>query len=141
MKTTAGLLCVLTILILGACVSKNPNYVPGNTNGIPAYVTDPRIEQSRLAAHEAAKPFDTINPYAGLTHYAIDAVLGITALISTAIAKKKMGATETMAEGIVNAGPTAAQAVLTHAADSPHFPAIAAAINDKLPAGKAPGTV
>lgn len=141
MKPRIVLLVAIAASIIIGCVTKNPNYTPGNTNGQPAYVVDPRIEDARVKAHQVAQPFDTVNPYAGLTHYGIDAVLGIIALVSGALVKRKNEQVGTLAAGVVRAGPEATQTVLNHAADSPHFPAIAAAINDNTVAGFAPGSI
>ncbi len=128
MKIKLLLLIAVAALIAG-CATKNPDYVPGNTNGIPAYIPDPRINAWSNQVAGVTQAIKPANPYAGITDYAVATGFGIVAAVAGLIARRKSQVADTMAAGAVKAGPEAVQSVLDHAAEGPHFAAVASLVN------------
>lgn len=138
-------------LIVG-CTATNPAYTPvpagqPNTNTVPQYIPDPRIASIGATVGQIATAVSPINPYAGLTDWAIKGVFGLTGLIAGVVAgvKNKQPVIDALAAGVVKAG--AAQPVLDHASTTNVFAAVASAINDNTGANqtatgttKPPGT-
>ncbi len=79
-----------------------------------------------------------MNPYAGITNWAVTGVFGIIGAIAAglATAKNKNTVIDTLAAGVVKAG--AAPAVLDHASDTPSYAAVATAINNNIGANQTP---
>lgn len=140
MKT---ILIIIALAALCGCVTKNPAYTGPNTNGIPAYIADPRIDSisNQVAAvKDAIKP---ANPYAGITDYVVNGAFGLVALISGAIARNKSkgeaaarAVADTIAAGAVKAGPTVVQSILDHASATDHFAPVASLINENTGANQ-----
>jgi hypothetical protein len=117
------------LVLLAGCVTKNPEYTGPNTNGVPAFVVDPRLASAKdqvKAVTDAVKP---ANPYAGITDYVVDGGFGLAAIISGLIARRKSKVADTIAAGAVKAGPAAVQTILDHAAEGAHFAAVADLVN------------
>ena len=143
MKPKLTLLAVIvasiTVIGLAGCATKNPQYTPiapgqPETNTVPQYIPDPRINQWSNTVASVAQGLAPVNPYAGITSWALTAAFGIFGGISGLIARSKSGALSTMAAGVVKAG--AAQAVLDHASNTDHFVAVADAVNSQTGANQ-----
>ncbi len=139
----AGGSIALAASIIVGCTSANPNYTPiaagqPNTNTVPQYLPNPLINTYSNAAAGVANTVAPLNPYAGLTSWAITAIFGAIGTISTYVAKQKSGALDSMAQAVVQSG--AHPAVLDASANTPHFVAIADAINSNLGANQNLGT-
>ncbi len=130
---------LFAIALLAGCITKNPSTEPVSVNGGPAtnpplaYIVDPRLEQAHVTAQTVAAAVSPANPYAGLTNYGIDGAFALAALISGLIAKKRGAITDTLAAGIVKAGPAAVAAVNDHASNTPNFASVANALNNATP--------
>ena len=132
-------------LMFVACTAPNPQYTPippgqPNTNTVPQYIPDPRINQYSNTVAAVAQGVAPVNPYAGITSWVLTAAFGIFGGISALVARSKSGALTGMAQAVVQAGAHAA--VLDLAGNHPNFSAIASAINDQVPStGSLTGTV
>ncbi|HXJ73188.1 MAG TPA: hypothetical protein VNM37_10045 [Candidatus Dormibacteraeota bacterium] len=134
-------LFLASLAILVGCATRNPSYnpqqPPSPTN--EPYSVDPRLlsmSNQVAAVKDALAP---VNPYAGITDYVFKAGFGLAGLLSGLVVgyKNRQAVINTMAAGVVKAGPQVAQTVLDHAATVPgHFTAIAAAINDNTGANQ-----
>ncbi len=134
-----SLVIALSVAAIVGCTSANPNYTqiaPGqpNTNTVPQYIPNPLINTYSNAARGVSDTVAPLNPYAGLTSWAITAIFGAVGTISAFVAKQKSGALGSMAAAVVQSGSHAA--VLDNAANTPHFVAIADAINSNLGANQ-----
>ena len=125
-----------TVIWIAGCTAPNPQYTPippgqPNTNTVPQFIPDPRINQWSNTVASIAGGVAPVNPYAGITSWALTAAFGIFGGISTLIASSKSGALTGLAQAVVQAG--AHPAVLDLAGNHPNFSAIASAINDAVP--------
>lgn len=132
---------LLAAVVLAGCATKNPAYVappPGGTTTVPQYIPDPRIAALSNTVTQIAGGVAPVNPYAGLTDYAIKGGFTLAGLIAGALAaaKNKNAVIDTLAAGVVKAG--AAQPVLDHASNSGTFSAVADAINSQTGANQTP---
>jgi hypothetical protein len=132
-----GFLAVMVACICAVygCTTQNPAYTPvpagqPDTNTVPRYIPNPTINSVSNAISGVAGAVAPLNPYAGLTSWALTAAFGIFGGISTWVARQKSGALGSLASSVVQAG--AHPAVLEAAANTPHFAAIASAINDNV---------
>jgi hypothetical protein len=137
-KLSLVIAAALAAIIVG-CTTQNPNYTPipagqPNTNTVPQFVVNPAVNTYSNAVSGVAGVVAPLNPYAGLTSWAITAIFGVVGGISTYVAKQKSGALGSMAAAVVQSG--AHPAVLDAAANTPHFVAIADAINNNLGANQ-----
>ena len=138
MKSTLKLTLVLSAAvaaIIVGCATKNPSYTPiavgqPETNTVPQWIVDPRINNYSNTVAGAASIAAPLNPYAGLTTWAISGVFGIWGALATYVAKNKNGALNAMGAAVVQSG--AHPVVLDAAGNSPHFTAIADSINSNL---------
>lgn len=131
MKTFILPIIFLAAVLIGCAVS-NPKYtkpLPGqpDTNTEPAFVPDPRINSYSNTVKMTATGLAPVNPYAGITDYAIDGVFGLIAMASGYIARQKSKTVGVMADAIVKTG--VGQQVLDHASNTDHFVAVADAVN------------
>jgi hypothetical protein len=127
-------LFVCAAAIIG-CATHNPAYnpqLPPSPTNEP-YSVDPRllsISNQIAAIKDAVAP---VNPYAGITDFLFKGGFGLAGVIGGLIVgyKNRQAVINTMAAGVVKAGPQAAQVVLDHAsvASDSHFSAISQAIN------------
>jgi len=129
------------ILTIIGCTTKNPAYTPpppGQTTTVPQYIPDPRIASLSNTVAQVAQGVSPVNPYAGLTDYAVKGVFGLAGLIAGAVAgvKNRNAVINTMAAGVIKAG--AAQPVLDHASNTGNFAAVADAINAQTGANQTP---
>ncbi len=131
-----------SILIIG-CATKNPAYtppVPGQTNTVvvPQWIPDPRLASLSNTVTQIAGGIAPVNPYAGITDWAIKGAFGIAGAIAAAAAtaKNKNVVIDTLAAGVVKAG--AAAPVLDHASDTSVYSAVATAINNNIGANQTP---
>lgn len=136
---------MFALVILAGCVTKNPDYTGPNTNGVPQYVVDPRINSYSNQVAGVAGMLKPVNPYAGITDYAINGGFFLAAVISGLIATKKNNAAktsaaiaDTIAAGAVKAGPAAVQTVLDHAGTTDLFGSVAALVNSNTGANQTP---
>lgn len=132
----AGVLA-LSFIGLHGCTTPNPAYTPvaagqPDTNTVPRVIPNPMINSVSNAVSGVAAVVSPLNPYAGLTSWAVTAVFGIVGGISTWIARQKSGALAGMAQAVVQSGAHAA--VLDASGNHPQFSTIATAINDAVPA-------
>lgn len=134
---------ILAALALTACTATNPAYTPippgqPNTNTVPQYIPDPRLASISNTVAQIAQGVAPVNPYAGITNWAVTGVFGIIGAIAAglATAKNKNTVIDTLAAGVVKAG--AAPAVLDHASDTPSYAAVATAINNNIGANQTP---
>lgn len=135
------LMPTLFLLLLTSCTTKNPAYTPpppGQTSSVPQYIPDPRIASISNTVAQVAEGVAPVNPYAGLTDYAVKGVFGLAGLIAGAVAgvKNRNAVINAMAAGVVKAG--AAQPVLDHASNTGVFAAVADAINSQTGANQTP---
>ena len=135
MKTKLFLLLAAAVMIAG-CVTKNPDYTGPNTNGIPAYIPDPRINSYSNQVAGVEGMLKPVNPYAGITDYAINGGFAMAALVSGLIARRKSAVADTLAAGAVKAGPAAVQTVLDHAGTTDLFGSVAALVNSNTGANQ-----
>ncbi len=122
------LLPMVALLLLVGCITKNPNG--------EGYITNqPAIDAASGYAHgiNHAVP----SPYSVPVDLLIDGVAGLVAGISVLFAKAKSNQAEThkaalntIAAGVVKAGPAAVAAVSDAASNTPHFAAVADALNE-----------
>ncbi len=131
MKTLLFLIALSGLVIVG-CATQNPNWtkpVAGqpDTNTVPQYIVDPRLNTVSNTVAGAAAAAAPVNPYAGITGPLINGVFGLIALGSGYVVRQKNGALATMGQAIVKSG--AATSVLAHASNSDHFVAVADSIN------------
>jgi hypothetical protein len=129
---------LLTSIIFAGCTSPNPLYVPGQP-GQAAYVVSPSLLVASNTVAGVAGPVGVATgtgPALGLLANGIFALFGA---LSVAWARHKSEVAAVLAAGVTQAGPAAVQAVMTSAADSAKFAAVASALNDALPSGQAPG--
>lgn len=138
MRTSLLLLALCISFAIVGCATKNPAYIPGNTNGIPAYVPDPRIAGYSNATVQVAGTVAPLNPYAGLTDWGLKLLFGAIGAVAAGIAtaKSKNGTIDAMAAGVVKQGPTVAQSVLDHASTTNSFTAVASALNSNTGANQ-----
>jgi len=129
-------LLVIALFAVGGCVTKNPDYTGPNTNGIPQYVVDPRIYSASNQVRGVTDAIKPVNPYAGLTEYAVTGGFGLAALISGFIARRKSVVADTIAAGAVKAGPAAVNIILEHAAETSHFASVADLVNSNTGANQ-----
>ena len=122
----------LTIYITG-CTTANPAAKQDPTTGVwsaPPYIADPRIVALSNQVAQVSNALSPVNPYAGITNYAVTGGFGLFGLIAGAVAayKNRNAVIATMADGIVKAG--AGAAVIDHASTvDQHFATIATAVN------------
>jgi hypothetical protein len=142
MLSIAAVICVVGIV---GCVTKNPEYKPLPADQDP--VTNPQFISNAAAisntvamAHGINQVTAPVNPYSAPMDLAIDSVAGLVAIASAFYARLKHNkaaesarALDTMALGVVKAGPTAIAAVHETAAATPEFTTVAAAINENTP--------
>jgi hypothetical protein len=131
----SAVLFMCAAAIIG-CATHNPAYnpqLPPSPTNEP-FSVDPRLlsySNQFAAIKDALAP---ANPYAGITDFLFKGGFGLAGIIGGLVVgyKNRQAVINTMAAGVVKAGPAAAQAVLDHAGTVPgsHFSAIAAAIND-----------
>lgn len=138
LKLTLALAASIAAIVVG-CTTANPAYTPipagqPNTNTVPSVIPNPLINSYSNTLAQLAGAVAPVNPYAGLTSWAINGVFGVIALISGYVAKQKSGAVQSMATAVVQAG--AHPAVLDAAGNTPHFTAIADAINNAVGANQ-----
>ncbi len=136
MKT---LLIITAIVLLAGCTTPNPAYTPpapGQTNTVPQWIPDPRLASLSNTVSQIAGGIAPVNPYAGITDWAVKGVFGIVGAIAAAAAtsKNKNAVIDALAAGVVKAG--AAQPVLEHASTTSSFAAVANAINDNTGANQ-----
>ncbi len=139
MKIFVLSVAVLASLVIIGCVSKNPAYtppVPGQTNTEPQFIPDPRLTSLSNTVAQIAGGIAPVNPYAGITDWAVKGVFGIVGAIAAAAAtaKNKNAVIDTLAAGVVKAG--AAAPVLDHASTTNAYAAVANAINDQTGANQ-----
>lgn len=130
---------LLSLLLLAGCTTKNPAYVtpaPGQPPTVPQYIPDPRISSISNTVGQIAGGIAPVNPYAGITDWAVKGVFGIVGAIAAAAAtaKNKNAVIDALAAGVVKSG--SAQPVLDHASTSNVFAAVANAINDQTGANQ-----
>lgn len=138
------ILILFSLLLLAGCVTKNPAWTGPNTNGIPQYVTDTdRLNAASNSVAGVSGALRPVNPWGGLTDYAVNTGFGLAALISGLIAKRKNAqaksaeaAADTIAAGAVKAGPTAVNIILQHAAETSHFASVADLVNSNTGANQ-----
>lgn len=123
-------LLLIGLLAVAGCVTKNPDPTG------PKYVVDPRLNSASNQVKGFTDALKPVNPYAGITDYAIAGGFGLAALISGVIARRKSNVADTIAAGAVKAGPTAVQAILDHAAGTDHLGDVAKTINDNTGANQ-----
>lgn len=145
MKLRFSIIAIVSVLIIVAgCATKNPAYTAltpqqqATNTTIPPYIVNPSLNQISNSIAGAATAAAPINPYAGLTDWAIKLAFGIAgaAAAGYVTAKNRGVVIDTLAAGVVKAGPTAAQAVMDHAATTPAFTAVADAINNNTGANQ-----
>lgn len=141
-KSVYGLIAILGLsaIIIG-CAAQNPHYDPlnppvdkitGQTNNPAAYIPDSRIQDYIDKAKAANTALAPLNPYSPITGQAIEIIGGAALAISGWIAQfKSRKVAQTLATGIVKAGAQAP--VLDHASNTPHYAAVAKAINNATP--------
>lgn len=142
MKATIKLTLVLAAsiaAILVGCTTANPAYTPvpagqPNTNTVPSVIPNPIINTYSNTLAQIAGAVAPANPYAGITSWAITGIFGVLGSISAYVAKQKSGALNSMAQAVVQSGTHAP--VLDAAGNTPHFVAIADAINNNLGANQ-----
>lgn len=138
---TRSLMMALPLVILAvSCATKNPAYTAltpaqqATNTTIPQYIPDPRIAGLSNTVSGIAGSLAPVNPYAAITDPALKYGFGLAGLIAAAIAgamnRKKSAVINTLAAGVVKAGPIVAQAVLDHASPTDHFTAVANALNE-----------
>jgi hypothetical protein len=137
-----GLIFIAVVLpavfLVPGCATRNPAYTAltpqqqATNTSIPQYIPDPRINSYSNSASQLSAATAPVNPYAGITDWGIKIGFGLAGLIGGAVAqaKNKNGVIDTMAAGVLKAGPAASQAVLDHAGNTDHFSAVASALND-----------
>ena len=131
MKT---LITIIALVLLAGCTTPNPAYtppVPGSTNAVmPQFIVDPRLASLSNTVSQIAGGIAPVNPYAGITDWAIKGAFGLAGAIAAAAAtaKNKNVVIDTLAAGVVKAG--AAAPVLDHASDTAVYSAVATAINN-----------
>jgi hypothetical protein len=127
----------------------------GHTNVQPLFVADTtklqQVEDKIDSTLQKAQSLNTasspVNPYAGTISIGLDAATGaakgLYGLIGAGAMlfawfrnKTSKDQLNTMAQGILKAGPSAASTVLAHASNSDHFSTIANAINDNTGANQ-----
>lgn len=138
-KITAFILTLGGLLLI-SCASRNPQYTPilpgqPETNTVPQFIADPRIATWSNAVNAVSRGAAPINPYAGITDWAINGIFGAIGAISLYVARQKSGALNSMASAVVQSG--AHTQVLDAAGNTPHFTAIADALNSNLGANQA----
>ncbi len=145
------IICLLLFLslcltdLLTGCVSSNPLASPPGqpTNNQPPYIVDPRFISTSNAVQNVAQFTAPFNPYSPITNPLATAVLGIIGTVSAWYMQKKnvaaaqataddhLAVINTMATGIVKAGPAAITAVQAEASgDSKVLGQVAAHLND-----------
>src|SRR4029077_1959057 len=137
-------LCLASLAILVGCATRNPSYnpqqPPSPTN--EPYSVDPRLLSISNQVAQIRDAVAPMNPYAGITGYLTDGGFGLAGIISGLLVgyKNRQAVINTMAAGVVKAGPQAAQVVLDHAATASdsHFTAISQAINANTGANQTP---
>jgi hypothetical protein len=129
---------ILAWLICSGCTAPNP--VPGTVAvPVPAYVVSPALSTASNTASQIAAVAGPLSGTGNALPLAINGIFAVLAAVSAAWAAHKSQVASTLAAGVASAGPAAVQAVLTSAADSTKFAAVASALNDALPTGQAPG--
>ncbi len=137
MKT---LLIITAIVLLAGCTTPNPAYtppVPGQTNAVaPQFIVDPRLASLSNTVSQIAGGIAPVNPYAGITDWAIKGAFGLAGAIAAAAAtaKSKNAVVDALAAGVVKAGVV--PAVLDHASDTAVYSAVATAINNNVGANQ-----
>lgn len=136
-------LFVVAVIVTG-CVTKNPEYTAltpaqqATNTTIPQNIPDPRINGYSNTVTTIAQGVAPVNPYAGITDWGIKLVFGIIGAIAAGVAtaKNKNATINTLASGVVKAGPTAAQTVLDHAATTDNLASVATALNNSTGANQ-----
>lgn len=145
MKITVLLLSCITAAVIIGCATKNPDYTKltpeqqATNTTIPQYIVNPNINALSNTFSGAAAAAAPVNPYAGMTDWAIKLAFGVlgAAAAGWVTAKNKNGVIDTLASGVVKAG--SASSVLDHASTTPHFTAVADAINNNTGANQTLG--
>lgn len=135
-----------SVFLVPGCVTKNPARTAltpqqqATNTAIPQYIPDPRINAYSNTASGLAATAAPVNPYAGITDWGIKIGFGLAGLIGGAVAqaKNKQPVIDTLAAGIVKAGPIMAQSVLDHASTTNQFSAVASALNDNTGINQTP---
>lgn len=99
-------IAIATITIVG-CVGRNPNYPESSAD---PYVVSPALTNAATVVRGVSAVTAPFNPYSPITDYAGEAILGVIALVSAAIAKRKndeakrqAAAADSLAETVVGA--------------------------------------
>lgn len=148
-----NLFLIIAAMVIIGCTTPNPDYKPLPASQDPT--TNPQytpnttaISNAAYLAHQANNATAPINPYSVPANLLIDGVAALVtgaslvtakiksnqAAAAAATAAKKDSALNTMAAGVVRAGPTAIAAVTDHASNTPDFAHIANVINENSPA-------
>lgn len=160
-QTCIAIACCLLLVVcladfLTGCASSNPLASPPGqpANGQPAYVVNPTLTTVSNAVSSAETFTAPFNPYSPITNPLATAVLGIIGTVSAWLVQKKnvaaaqaqtataqatagnhLAVIQTMASGIVKAGPTAITAVqdVASTTSSSVLGQVAAHLNDATP--------
>lgn len=138
------LFCVLVLTSLIGCTTQNPEYTAltpaqqATNTTIPRYIPDPRIAGISNTVTATSQTLAPVNPYAGLTDWGVKLLFGIVGAIAAgaAASKNKNKVIDTLASGVIKAGPTVSQTVLDHASTTDHFTDVAKALNDNTGANQ-----
>jgi len=130
MKYALSLIILAAILI--GCTTQNPNWTrpaPGqpDTNLVPQYVPDPRIQSASNTVIMGSKAIAPFNPYDFLTSPVLSSLFALWGAAATYKANQKNKALGVMGASVVKSG--SGQAVIAHASNSEHFADVANAIN------------
>lgn len=141
MKKNLLLLSAGIALIVG-CTVANPEYhTPAagqpDTNTVPAFKVDPKLETTVAMAKTGATVTAPFNPYGPITVAAVGFLGFLATGASTFWARHKsnqhqeaVAALGTLGAAVVKAGTSVASEVLQHSSDSDHYATIADALNN-----------
>jgi hypothetical protein len=125
-------------LALAGCTAPNPAHQPGNTNA-PAYIVSPQVAAWSNSLVPIAQTTGEVTGTGAAFPQAVAAGFGLVAAISAYIARRKSLAADTLAAAVHDQGPQAVADAMAYASDTPHYPAVAKALNAQCATGQAPG--